>query len=89
MPTTRIKLRVIPRAKKNQIAGRRGDAVLVRLQAPPVEGAANKALKKFLAKQLGVRAGGIRIVAGERSRDKVIEIEGMSDEEAKTALGVE
>ncbi len=88
MPQARVSLRVIPRAKKNQIAGRRGGAVVVRLQAPPVEGAANKALKKFLAKQLGVRASDISVVSGEKSRDKTIAIEGISQEEADRALSV-
>lgn len=76
-----IKIRVIPRAKRDEIAERRGDAVVVRLQAPPVEGAANKALVKFLARNLGVHGADISIVSGDKSRDKVVRIEGITEEE--------
>ncbi len=86
MPSARIKVRVIPRAGKNQVAGLRGDAITIRLQAPPVEGAANEALARFLAKTLRVRPSDIRIVAGERSRDKLIEIEGVGQDEVEQVL---
>lgn len=88
MPSARISVRVIPRAKNDQVAEPRGDAAAIRLQAPPVEGAANKALAKFLAKALRVRRSDIRIVSGERSRDKVIEIEGIEQQEAERLLGL-
>jgi len=76
-----LKVRVIPRAKRNEIAGRREDALVVRLTAPPVEGAANKLLRRFLAERLEVRASDVAIAAGEKSRDKVLRIEGLSQEE--------
>ena len=87
MPTAAVKIRVIPRAARTELSGRRGDAILVRLQAPPVEGAANKALLKFLAEALGVRQSDLRIVAGEKSRDKVIGVDGKTLEEVLRALG--
>lgn len=86
MPSTRLQIRVIPRARKDEVAERRGDAIVVRLQAPPVEGAANKALLKFLAKTLGVRPADLTVVAGEKSRDKVVQIEGLSQEDVEKAL---
>jgi uncharacterized protein (TIGR00251 family) len=86
MPSTRLQIRVIPRARKDEVAERRGDAIVVRLQAPPVEGAANKALLKFLAKALGVRPADLTVVAGEKSRDKVVQIEGLSQEDVEKAL---
>ena len=86
MPTARINIRVIPRAKRDDVEGRRGDAFVVRLQAPPVEGAANKALVKILAKKLGVRSGDVTIVAGHKARDKVIEVKGVSQAAAEEAL---
>lgn len=81
-----LTLRVIPRAKKTEWGGRRGDALVVRLQAPPVEGAANEALLKFLAKELGVRPSDLEIVSGERARDKVIRVGGMTDAEVSSKL---
>ena len=84
--TARLVVRVIPRAKKSEFGGMRGEAVVVRLQAPPVEGAANEALRKFLAAELGVRPGDVAIVSGERSRDKVVRIEGLAQGELETRL---
>lgn len=86
MPRARLKIRVIPRAARDELGGRRGEAFVVRLQAPPVEGAANRALVRFLARVLGVRAGDITVVAGHKSRDKTVEVEGISPGEAKKAL---
>jgi len=60
------------------VDGLRGDAVLIRLAAPPVEGAANEALIAFLSEALGVPRRSIAIVSGEKSRDKRVRIEGGS-----------
>ena len=69
-----LSVRVIPRAKKTEIAGARDDALLVRVAAPPVEGAANDALVDLLADRLGVPRSAIRIVSGERGRHKRVAI---------------
>ena len=71
-------VKVVARASKNQIVGREGDAVKVRLKAPPVDGKANEALVKFLAETLGVTRSQIEIVAGHASRHKVVRIEGVT-----------
>ena len=76
-----LSVRIIPRASKSAIAGRRGDAILVRVAAPPVDGAANQALIELLAKALAIPKRNISIVAGERSRDKRVSIAGISDAE--------
>jgi uncharacterized protein (TIGR00251 family) len=60
------------------VAGVHGAALKVRLHAPPVDGAANEELVKFLARSLGVARRAVRIVAGQTSRSKVVEIEGVS-----------
>lgn len=81
-----LKVRVIPRARKNGITGWRDEALVVRLTAPPVGGAANKLLKRFLAKELGIRPSDIRIVKGEKSRDKILDIEGLSQDQVTRLL---
>jgi uncharacterized protein (TIGR00251 family) len=82
-----LNVRVIPRASKPGIAGTRDGALLVRLQSPPVEGAANAELIQILAKALDVPRGSISIVAGERSRQKRVRIEGVSEDYVNTRLG--
>ena len=76
--TTRLKVRVQPRASSNQILGYRDGVLRVRLQAPPVEGAANEALVRFLADEFGVPQRQIRIVSGSKSRNKVVEVEAVA-----------
>ena len=77
---------VQPRAKKTQVSGRHGEAIRIRVAAPPVEGAANKALTAFLAKRLGVRQSAVRILHGETSRQKVIEVDGVAVQAVKVRL---
>ena len=74
----RFHVRVQPRASRNEIAGVLGDALKIRLQAPPVDGAANEALVTLLADELGVPRRGVRIVAGSTSRSKVVEVDGIA-----------
>lgn len=74
----RFTVYVQPRAKKNQISGVHGEAIKVRVAAPPIDGAADKALTAFIAKRLGVRKSVVRILRGETSRQKVIEVEGVT-----------
>lgn len=71
-----IRLRVVPRASRTGIGEVMGDMLKVRLQAPPVEGKANKALVKLLAKTLGVPARDIEITAGETGRNKQVLVAG-------------
>ncbi len=69
---TIINIRLIPRASTNKIVGVLDDAIKIRLQAPPIEGKANKALIKFLSKQLKLPASHITIISGETNRNKRI-----------------
>ena len=71
-------VKVVPRASKNQIVGREGDAIKIRLNAPPVEGKANDALVKFLAETLGVHRAQIEIVTGHASRHKIVRVHGVT-----------
>lgn len=83
---TRFKVRVIPGAAREEFAGLRGSAVVVRLTAPPVEGAANKELVDMLSETLAVPARDISIVSGQRSRNKTIRVAGLSAAEVKQHL---
>lgn len=74
----RFGVRVQPRSSRDEIAGVHDGALRVRLQAPPVEGAANEALVRFLASALGVPRRHVRIVTGESSRNKVVEIDAVA-----------
>jgi uncharacterized protein (TIGR00251 family) len=73
-------VRVQPRASRSEIVGLHGDALKVRLCAPPVKGAANGALVELLAAALGVPRHSVRIAAGATSRGKVVEVDGVSVE---------
>ena len=68
-----------PRASKNEISGEMDGALKIRLTSPPVDGAANKACIKFLAKRLGISVGRVDIVGGLTSKNKIIRIEGMDE----------
>lgn len=83
----RFPVRVQPRASRTRLAGLQGEAVKVRLGSPPVEGAANAELVKFLAKRLGVPRSSVRLVRGARSRNKVVEVTGVDEARVRAALG--
>jgi uncharacterized protein len=81
-----LDVRVIPRAKKNEVAGMRDGAVLLRVAAPPVEGAANEAVIDLLSSVLHIPRKQIEIVSGERGRQKRVAITGMTAEQVRLAL---
>jgi uncharacterized protein (TIGR00251 family) len=77
----RFRVHVQPRASKNEIVGMHGDALKVRLTAPPVDSAANEALVTLLANALGVSRHDVQIVGGATSRAKVVEVFGVSQQQ--------
>jgi uncharacterized protein (TIGR00251 family) len=79
-------VKVVPRASRNQIVGMEGDAVKVRLNAPPVESKANEELVRFLAETLGVSRAQIEIVTGHASRHKVVRVRGVTVREIEDAI---
>jgi uncharacterized protein len=81
-----LDVRVIPRSPRTRVDGMRGNAILVRLAAPPVEGAANDALIAFLSKALDLPRRNVTIVSGDKSRDKRIRIVGLTADAALTRL---
>jgi hypothetical protein len=83
-----LKVRVQPRAARTVIVGEHGGALKIRVNAPPVDGAANEALVRFLAEQLGVRRAAVTISGGASGRAKVIRVAGITPEQAATRLGL-
>jgi hypothetical protein len=73
-----VDVRVIPRAKKTELAGTRDGAILIRVSAPPADGAANDAVIACLADRLGIPRRSIRIVSGATSRHKRLDIAGVT-----------
>ena len=83
-----LQLHVQPGAAHTGIAGRHGDALKVRVAAPPADGRANRELIEYLAEILGVARGNLTLLRGETSRRKTIVVLGVSLEEAGRRLGV-
>ncbi|MFN3884964.1 MAG: DUF167 domain-containing protein [Rhodocyclaceae bacterium] len=81
-----LTLHIQPGAKKTEIAGRHGDALKIRLAAPPVDGKANDALIDFLAKKLGAGRTAVEIIGGQTSRAKRVRIAGVGAEDVRAAL---
>ncbi len=81
-----IDVRVVPRSARSGIAGVRDDALLVRLNAPPVEGAANAELIEVIAAALGVPRRAVTIVSGDRSRQKRVRVDGVTIAHAVSRL---
>jgi uncharacterized protein (TIGR00251 family) len=81
-----LDVRVIPRAKRTEAAGLRNGALLVRLAAPPVDGAANTALVAFLASTLGVPSRAVQLLSGERGRQKRVLIAGAVAAQVESTL---
>ncbi|MGE5471687.1 MAG: DUF167 domain-containing protein [Bacteroidota bacterium] len=75
-----LTLHIQPGAKKTEFAGRHGDALKIRLAAPPVDGKANEALVKFLAEVLHLPKSAVTLKSGQTSRRKVLEVVGASAE---------
>jgi uncharacterized protein (TIGR00251 family) len=84
--TTRLNVRVTPRASKNAVEGFRDGALIIRVTAPPVDSAANDAVVELLAKTLGVAKRQITIARGSTGRNKVVEVEGVSHDQLISLL---
>ena len=81
-----LRVRVQPRASREAILGWRDDVLRLAVTAPPVEGEANQAVCRLLARALGVAPSAVSLVRGGHGRDKVLRIEGMTGEELRTRL---
>lgn len=87
MGSVRIAVHVTPKSGRDEIAGWRGGELSLRVTAPPEGGKANAAVAVVLAKALGVPKGAVRVVRGETSRHKQVEVEGVTPEELAAVVG--
>ena len=81
-----LRLHIQPGAKKTEVVGMHGDALKIRLAAPPVDGKANACLLTFLAETLGVAKSAVSLLSGDTSRAKRVHVSGVTDAEAKARL---
>jgi uncharacterized protein (TIGR00251 family) len=84
----RLQVRVQPRAARTEIVGEHGGALKIRIAAPPVDGAANEALIRFLANRLAVPRSAVEVVAGTAGRSKVVLVSGIDPSDAAARLGL-
>ena len=82
----KLKIRVIPNARKTEFSGSRGDEIVLRLNAPAIEGRANAAAVEFLSRFFGVSRSAVVIIGGERSRHKIVEIVGLKNGDLERKL---
>ena len=82
-----LEIKAIPNAPRSEVVGWLGNALKVKVHAPPVEGKANEALCRFLAETLGLPKRAVSIARGDTSRQKVVRIEGLDLAMVKAKLG--
>ena len=81
-----ISIRLQPRAKREEVVGERAGAIVVRVTAPPVDGKANAALCALIARTVEISPSRVHLVRGQTSRDKVVRVEGVTQETLRNAL---
>ena len=86
LPCASIKVRVQPRASNNQVIGYREDVLRLRVTAPPEGGKANDAVVSLLAEKLGIGKSRVKIVRGHSSREKVVMVASLAQEEVRRRL---
>lgn len=87
MAEARIEVRLRPRGHADELLGLVGGVLQAKVSAPPVEGKANKALCRLVAKRAGVAPSRVSVVRGEKSRDKVLLVEGVDEPTLMGRLG--
>ena len=81
-----FRVRVQPRASRDGVAGEHNGALKLRISAPPVDGKANEACRRLIAKLVGISPSAVEIISGESSRDKVIRVHNVSAEHMQARL---
>jgi uncharacterized protein (TIGR00251 family) len=85
---TALRVRLQPRARREEIVGEREGAVLIRVTAPPVDGKANDALCRLIAKKAGVAPSRVTVLKGHTARDKTLDVDGVDIASLRAALGL-
>jgi uncharacterized protein len=83
-----LRIRLTPRAGRDQLGPERDGVLLVRVTAPPVDGQANTALCKLLAKAAGVPASSVTVARGHAAREKLVRVAGIDEDELRRRLGL-
>ncbi|MBS0631858.1 MAG: DUF167 domain-containing protein [Verrucomicrobia bacterium] len=83
-----LAIKAIPNAPRNEVVGWLGDALKIKVHAPPVEGRANDELCAFLADELGLSRRAVTVLRGDTSRQKQVHVAGLTLAEVKAQLGV-
>jgi uncharacterized protein (TIGR00251 family) len=86
-PGATIEVRLRPRGSRDELLGMRDGVLQAKVTAPPVDGKANRALCKLIAKQAGVAPSRVRVMRGAKSREKLVRVEGIDDATLREALG--
>jgi uncharacterized protein len=86
MPEAQIRVRLRPRGSRDELAGLRDGVLQAKVTAAPVDGKANRALCRLIAKRAGVAPSRVSVVRGEKSRDKVVRVEGVDSADLRAAL---
>jgi len=81
-----LRFHIVPNTKENKVAGEHGNAIKIKLCARAVEGKANAALRSLLAEELNISESRIALASGHKSREKLIRIDGLSEEEVRGRL---
>lgn len=81
-------MRLRPRGKSDELIGARDGVLQARVSAPPVDGKANRALCRLIAKRLGVAPSKVSVVRGEKARDKTVSVEGLDTASVVDVLGL-
>lgn len=88
VPSCKLAVKAVPNAPRNAVAGWLGDTLKVKVHAPALEGRANEALCEFLADELGLPKRAVSVALGDKSRQKVIQIDGLCLEDVRARLTV-
>ena len=83
-----LAVRLQPRARRDEIVGERDGRIVIRVTAPPVEGKANEALCRLIAKKARVAPSNVTVIKGHTAREKVVRVEGVDDAALRAALNV-
>jgi hypothetical protein len=86
MPHADARIRLQPRARRDEVVGERAGAIVIRVAAPPLDGRANAALCAFVARAANVAPSRVSVVRGQTSRDKVVRVEGLAQDALQAAL---